>query len=400
MGEKITIIKHDDWFRAVRKEVKLRHIDLPAQKFEFALEMDKGLVEHIDNDPLLQQKIWTPGVDGWELFVRQAAAIVGTADDELHRHVIEYARIDPEGTKKKLEAIKKKVITDVEKQMSTTLNGMKNGTMRVIENLKKTNKKLVKYKATVVVVSLIRLGALGMSLAGVILSLGTNGFAWAALIKSCIGIAQDIVNKKKDLAKVHGEIDKMVSTLSKRVDKHPKLAKGAEVGNQIIAGLLAKEFGSSVSKLGSLVNMHRQKRLVLWKRNHNLAIELNKTLKSIESEKDIPPKLKKDVDKIREAIMNSITKIGKNEEILKKAEVYERQMEAALKDLKKATSAKKIKVIMKTIMITAQIGKAIALDLTADESFLRDLGDALGKSDAVQKAGDEANKAVQKLQNV
>lgn len=383
--ETITLIKHDNWLGLVERKAKAKHIKLPKQSFEFGIEGDWHLIKKTEGDPLLHEKMMLAANKSWHNLIEGGVSIIVKCDEQIKADTKLYAD-RPEILKKMIDGTKKKTLKDLEDTFNTTKSTMEKDVKALIKSLYKKYDELCKYRAGVFFRGAARIGAVVLSIGGIIKSAGTNGFAWWALAKSCASIGGALKNARRDLGTVQKNISEMSGKLGDRIKKHPKWAKTRELGAIIMPAITGKEFGSTMTKMDSLLKVHKQKRLVLWKTQHNLAVELRKTIDALQKEKIRLPKHSKRFDKMLAKANNAMDRIAKIETQLKEAETFENDARWALGKMRTKCKVKDLQKVARTLMVLAAVGKAIALDLSSDDSTLNGIADMLKDGDEVQKA--------------
>lgn len=388
--ERITLIKHDDWFRAVKNIYTPKYIKFPPQKFEFALDVHKVTIKELEKNPALLQELTDPASRRWQKMIKALANFLKKHDQDIQKSFETLGKTDPQRLKKIMELKRKSINYSVDSYLERAISDMDKSYDAIIKKFAKDYSNYYFEKMKFLVVGASRIGGIVLTLGAIVKSLGTNVLAWYGLARICIKLADEIRLERKDIKKINSEIEKLTKKLQADIIKNKKLQGAKAVASEVVKGVFGKELGGTYQKLETLLKALDKKRLTVWKKHRSLSIELTKLIDlfdKFEKSNQLSPDAKKRKDEVAKKLAITFQRLPEIKKELNAIEKFHSDYTKTMKKLRDQTLPKSLRVTVQ-ILVTLAVAAKGAVGADIDEVF-KNLKDAekAGKSfDATMEA--------------
>lgn len=388
---KQTVIKHPDWWKYVKQAAKPKHIDMPAQPFEFTIDFTKEALAALDKDPVLQARIWDAAQVQWKAMLNELKSIVKQYDGEIAELLDEAEFHEPKSLEARIKSAKRTPALRVDLAAKKYEKKMKAAVENAWAKIQKEKKDLRGHKIKTGFKMAVKAGAMVLTGLSLFFSGGTNGLAWYALFRQVVSTAKNVRLHFKPIEKLMAEVDKDIQSLSKQTQDHPILAKGSVAANAVTVMALGGNISKTVIGTRKKVIELRVRRLKMMKDVRKLSVDLNKLMTEVKKDKKKAAKaVQSDFDPLEKALDTALKQINATMATANKMEKVVLEGTKALNALDKAQSASAIHNTVSAILVVGTIARVAAMDLSVDDSKIEAGMKAMEKAGEKVKAGIDA----------
>ena len=296
---KVTVIQHDDLWRPINSEAKVDSFEMNKMPFKFTVDIPQKAYDKCDKDPLLQQKIWDPATELYKKMVKEMAAEAKKTDKKILQICEDVRKTQDLG---KWSKDYDKAVNDFKAAFQSKGNSyaaqMEKACIAEWDKYCKLKTDLKKFKIKMICENVFRGVAIGLNTAKLVLTLGTDVFAWQGLVKDATKMVVDITRMGRNLDGFQETIVKDLISIQKDLNGGKKKTVAKEATGAVLAVLVGHTCLKTALNTGKMLKVHIGRVDLLDKHSHTVAKKIQKALTEIEAEKSKWSKVKEVYDSL------------------------------------------------------------------------------------------------------
>jgi predicted nucleic acid-binding Zn-ribbon protein len=375
----VTVVQVDLW-RVFQKECKPKCIRWEPQTLKIQIDVDKALHKKLDEDSLLQAKLWEAASAPYKKFIAKCKADFTKTDAELQ--TIRRKIADPLEAQQPVEKAMSRLTHNIPAYFEELTRDVPKAVLAEWNKITAKNKGYRIYKIKAFVSCALRVGA--MVAAAVALSnpftAGPAILAIQTIVSGCASVLQDLAKLARSANKFREGVNKEILKLAAAYKKSGKVkVSAAEFGKSSFKTIFGYEF-STVATCQKSVGQYRKKLVGVDQKSHKTAKDLNKVLREMDTvRKQGPQSVKKDLGTL-EGIVDKLIKdvIGLQEQV-KEGESWADKQQPLLEELgkKKYAAVTVVEKLLATALAASKVGIDYAKLADLAESGSKQAGHAI-----------------------
>lgn len=273
------LISHPNWFRLMKGSFS---INVKVEKFEFAMEFTKHVMQRLDENPVFQQKLWDAATKEWKAMLAALNKAVVTLD----RAIKEAAR-DMSPTE--FEKEKQSCLTEADGTFEAIMTRHRAQMAKAVDaewaKIRKQNNLANTFKIKTVFKAIGRTVAITSSVLSLVASGGLNFLAYFTLARSIASSVSELKTLSTDLDKLGKQIGSDIKSFGDSLKKHPKLSKGKDVANTLTFVLLGTTVVNSYTAINKKLQVYNARIAILQQKQMKMGKEVKKLIDKVGKEK-------------------------------------------------------------------------------------------------------------------
>ncbi len=377
--KKQVIIQHPNWFKLMKNA---KTLNMKVDKFEMSMQFDDDVMKALDENPVIQQKLWDAASKEWKAMLAKLDNKISDIEEDLEDAVGVVGGNSLEAEKKK---ITKNGMQDLNAILQKGESDMEKAVEKAWEKIKKQKKLSKKFKIFTAFKAVGKCLSLTTSIASLVVSGGVNVLAYVTLARTLVSGYKDMKKLTMNLDKLGKKLEADVNKLSKNVYAHPKISGAKEVANTVTFLVLGADVLKSHAAIMKDVATYRARVASLQQKQIGQGKDIKKLMDKISSEKKkVDKNTLKKMEKL-EAKLNDL--LVKTSDLGAKFSENDANAETLSKRLTELKGAKGAKILNVSKMVSAQV---IMVGKIALNAFVLD---AAGVSDAIVAMAEDVAKA-------
>lgn len=342
-----------NWWKEAKKWAKSDLVQYTPHPIKVEADFDKDGEELLKTYPMLKQQLMNAANAECDKLVSDGGTLLRGTEWQLKK-VSKYFldKKDLKGFMREFQGTKISFVQGVTTLVREAKKRIEKAIVAAMKAFLKLKKDVSKYKLRVAAKIGLKLGSLGIAIAGLVSSSGANVVAWRTLIKDMTGTYTEARAFMASAESFRKKIDKNLKSVQAW---HAKLGDGAgatasEVGLGLLKVLIGTDGGKTLDALGANAGQYRKKLQCVELKAHETAAQLNLILNRAEIlEKETGENEQKTLEALRKKIQEMIDKVHGAIGEIETGVTWADEIDETIADLKAAKNVRSMGLCIKAL---------------------------------------------------